>query len=141
MKKVFLFIIPLTIQVIATIFNFSTMSQGSKVSLLNIVITVCYLVAWICYIIKIKNNEQKALRITMFFWLAVFLASILLFIVNVLDINFSIAVIFVPLLLTPLYGLRVIASTYIRLSILLAIVALSYFAYSAYSLKTLKNKN
>lgn len=130
---------PFLVQAFAIALNFNPMLQGSAANAANIVVSLCYIAFWVCFIHTLKRcNAQRGLHFSLVLWLLVLLTSLLTLSVNVFDYDLPWAIPLTILFLTPTYGVRIAQFSNVAA---LAIMALIAGAFLCYCLVRQKQKN
>lgn len=122
--------------------NFKSFLMGSASNLLNIVITIGYIIFWFAYIWISKENKRN-LVFSIIWSLLTFVCAAFTLAVNIkTDLIVDFIIPFSIIFLTPLYGIEALfdESWALKVSIICIIISLTWFTMSLIFLKGKKQR-
>ena len=135
MKKVWLGILLIITTVFAIILNFNSALQGRHAVLLDCIVTVLFVCVWVVvFIYAVNRKENNQILPSIIFWIITLLTAITVIFINIFDLTINIIIPYVIVLLTPLYGIRVLGVSYISTLLLMALIAAFFVAYGLYAI-------
>lgn len=128
--------------ILSIIINFNAFLMGGASNLLNVFITIAYIISWFAFIWLSKEN-RKSLIFSAIWSLSTLACAALMLAVNInekLDLSFIIP--FAMIFITPLYGIEVLfnESWALKVSITCIIISITWVAMSFVFLKSKEEK-
>lgn len=126
------------VMVLAVVLNFNAMLMGSTASLLNVIVTACFLGFWVAFI-ALARMSKRLLIYSVAIGGITLIAALLALVINVYAWDIPIALPLVAIFLTPLYGITaVLSGDFISASITMAVICTIWVVSSGTLLKRIK---
>lgn len=141
MQKAIIGLSPFLVQALSIALNFNALRLGSAANAVNIIVSILYFSFWIRFIrVAKKSGAQRGLDFSLVLWGLVLLTALLTLSVNIFDFDLPGAIPLAILFLTPIYGVRIAQLSNVAALVIVALVAIAYFAYCITGLKQVKRK-
>jgi len=122
MRSKILFACSIIIMGLAIVLNFNEMLMGLPASLLNVIVTICFLFFWIAFLALARKNKGLLIYSSAISGITLIIALLTL-VINVYDWTIPNAIPLVAIFLTPFYGIRsVFDKGFILSSIIMAFI-------------------
>ena len=123
MEQKLLWTIPVIAHITAGLLNSMDFFIGNQASIINLSISIVYIMCWIGYILAVKRNNSGTCVIGLVFWCAEFILSVMMLFAHMGMIDSDVIMLLAILGITPLYGFYFFSESFVVMDLIIIVIA------------------